>query len=128
MSDAVHDGVLGRSDLAAYRKPRTGKQRPYVATTEQIWKLHDAIEPRYQAGLPLAAFAGLRQAEVCGLRVSDVDFMRGIVHPVQQYPAEPLNRDQPYPYSMRSEPLGPRYEDYRRVSASMICAITTHCS
>jgi excisionase family DNA binding protein len=25
-------------------------------------------------------------AEVCGLRVADVDFMRGIVHPTVQYP------------------------------------------
>jgi integrase len=31
--------------------------------------LHDAIEPRYRVGLLLAAFAGLRLAEVCGLKV-----------------------------------------------------------
>jgi integrase len=48
------------------------------------------MDERYRAGLLLAAFAGLRLAEVCGLRVADVDFMRGIVHPVQQYPAEEL--------------------------------------
>jgi integrase len=40
--------------------------------------------------LLLAAFAGLRLAEVCGLRVQDVDFMRGIVRPTVQYPAEEL--------------------------------------
>jgi integrase len=40
----------------------------------------DAMEPRYRAGLLLAAFAGLRLAEVCGLRVEDVDFIRGISH------------------------------------------------
>jgi integrase len=70
-----------------------GKQRPYVASTAQVWALHDAIEPRCRAGLLLAAFAGLRLAEVCGLRVVDVDFMRGIVHPVVQYPAEELKTD-----------------------------------
>ena len=32
-------------------------------------------------------------AEVSGLRVSDVDFMRGTVSPVQQYPADPLKTD-----------------------------------
>lgn len=53
-----------------------------MASTEQIWALHDAMEERYRAGLLLAAFAGLRLAEVCGLRVSDVDFLRGVVHPV----------------------------------------------
>jgi hypothetical protein len=30
---------------------------------------------------------------VCGLRVADVDFMRGIVSPVQQYPADPLKTE-----------------------------------
>ena len=48
---------------------------------------------RYRTGLLLAAFAGLRLAEACGLRVSDVDFMRGTVSPVQQYPADPLKTD-----------------------------------
>jgi integrase len=90
LSDAVHDGVLGRSPTSRRTAPSTGKPRPYVASTEQIWALHDAMDERYRAGLLLAAFAGLRLAEVCGLRVSDVDFMRGIVHPVVQYPAEEL--------------------------------------
>jgi integrase len=76
-SDAVHDGLVARSRL-------------YVATTAQIWALHDALPERYRAGLLLAAFAGLRLAEVCGLRVQDVDFMRGIVHPVVQYPDDEL--------------------------------------
>jgi integrase len=93
LSDAQHDGVLGRSPTSRRTAPRTGRQRPYVATTAQIWALHDAMKPRYRAGLLLAAFAGLRLAEVCGLRVSDVDFMRGIVHPVRQYPDEPLKTE-----------------------------------
>jgi integrase len=92
-SDAVHDGLVARSPLSRRTSPGMGKQRPYVATTEQIWQLHDAMEPRYRAGLLLAAFAGLRLAEVCGLRVSDVDFMRGVVSPVQQWPADPLKTE-----------------------------------
>ena len=89
----MHDGVLGRSPASRRTAPRTGSQRPYVASTEQIWALHDAMEGRYRAGLLLAAFAGLRLAEVCGLRVSDLDFMRGIVHPVVQYPTEELKTE-----------------------------------
>ena len=38
----------------------------------------------------LGAFAGLRTAEACGLRVADVDFMCGIITPAVPYPAEPL--------------------------------------
>jgi integrase len=92
-SDAVHDGLLARSPVSRRTSPGMGKQRLYVATTAQVWALHDAPEPRYRAGLLLAAFAGLRLAEVCGLRVTDVDFPRGIVHPVQQYPADPLKTE-----------------------------------
>jgi integrase len=92
-SDAVHDGLVARSPLSRRTSPGQGRQRPYVASTGQIWALHDAMEPRYRAGLLLAAFAGLRLAEVCGLRVADVDFMRGIVHPVVQYKAEPLKTE-----------------------------------
>ena len=76
LSDAVHDGVLTRSPVSRRTSPKAGKQRPYLASTEDIWELHDAMGERYRPGLLLAAFAGLRLAEVCGLRVTDVDFMR----------------------------------------------------
>lgn len=93
LADAVHDGALARNPCSRRTAPRTGSQRPYVATTEQVWTLHDAMEPRYRAGQLLASFAGLRLAEVCGLRVADVDFMSGIVSPIQQYPADPLKTE-----------------------------------
>jgi integrase len=41
----------------------------------------------------LGAFVGLRTAEVVGLRVSDVDFMRGVVRLVQQRDGEPLKSE-----------------------------------
>jgi len=41
----------------------------------------------------LGAFVGLRTAEACGLRVSDVDFMRGVVSPAVQWPGEPLKTE-----------------------------------
>jgi integrase len=67
-----------------------GKQKPYVATTEQVWGLHDAMPEHFKAAVLLGAFAGLRVAEVSALRVADVDFTRGAVHPVRQWPDEPL--------------------------------------
>lgn len=62
----------------------------YVATTEQVWQLYDLFPERIRPAVLLGAFVGLRLAETCGLRPGDVDFMRGIVHPQVQYPAEPL--------------------------------------
>lgn len=89
-SDAVHDGLLPKSPLSRRTAPRAGEQRPYVATTEQVWALHDAMPGGLQPAVLLAAFAGLRVAEAVALRVSDVDFMRGIVAPAIQYPGVDL--------------------------------------
>ncbi|MGH3737203.1 MAG: tyrosine-type recombinase/integrase [Micromonosporaceae bacterium] len=89
-SDAVHDGLVPRSPCSRRTSPPAGEQRPYVATTEQVWGLYDAMPPQWRAAILLGAFAGLRIAEACGLRVADVDFMRGIITPAVQYPAEEL--------------------------------------
>src|ERR1019366_3430091 len=72
---------------------RGGSQRPYVATTEQVWALHDAMPEHLRAAVLLGAFAGLRTAETCALRTSDVDFMRGVVSPAIQWPAEPVKSE-----------------------------------
>ncbi len=92
-ADAVHDGLVARSPCSRRTSPATGKQRAYVATTNQVWALHDAMPPHAKPAVLLGAFVGLRLAEACGLRVSDVDFMRGIVSPQVQYPAEPLKTE-----------------------------------
>lgn len=89
-NDAIHDGIVARSPCSRKTSPGMGEQRPYVATTEQVWALQDAMEERYSVSILLGALAGLRIAEVCGLRVSDVDFIRGVVHPTVQFPAEAL--------------------------------------
>ncbi len=90
MSDAVHDGVLGRNPCSRRTSPPMGKPKVYVATTEQVWAIHDAMPDHLRVAVLLGAFAGLRVAEVSGLRVSDVDFIRGVVRPVQQWPDKPL--------------------------------------
>jgi integrase len=93
LRDAVDDGLLTRSPAGRKTAPAGGKQRPYVATTEQVWALHDAM-PEYMRGVVLlGAFAGLRVAEIAALRVADVDFMRGVISPAIQYPSEPLKTD-----------------------------------
>ena len=90
MGDAVQDGILPRSPCSRKTSPGAGSQRPYVATTEQVWALHDAMDEHLRPAILLGAFAGMRTSETCALRVSDVDFMRGIVAPAIQWPAEPL--------------------------------------
>jgi integrase len=91
--DAIDDGLVAKSPCSRKTSPGAGKQRPYVCTTEQMWAVHDAMPEHLQPAILLGAFAGLRLAEACGLRVSDVDFMRGVISPAVQYPAEPLKSE-----------------------------------
>ena len=93
MSDAVHDGMLARNPCSRRTSPGAGSQRPYVATTEQVWGLHEAFPAHLAPAVLLGAFVGLRTAEACGLRVGDVDFMRGVVSPAVQWPGEPLKTE-----------------------------------
>jgi integrase len=93
LSDAVNDGVLGRNPRSRRTSPPMGKQKAYVATTEQIWALYDAVPDHLRVAVLLGAFAGLRVGEAAGLRVSDVDFIRGIVHPVAQSDGQPLKTE-----------------------------------
>lgn len=100
LSDAAHDGVLGRNPCSKRTAPPMGKPKVYVATTAQVWAIHDAMPDHLRVAVLLGAFAGLRVAEVSGLRVSDVNFTRGVVHPKQQWPGKPLKTpgsDQPVP-------------------------------
>lgn len=85
LTDAVHDGILARSPISRRTAPGKGSQRPYVATTEQVWAIHDALPEHARALVILGAFVGLRRNEAIALRVSDVDFMRGVVTPAVQY-------------------------------------------
>jgi integrase len=108
MSDAVHDGIVPRSPCSRRTSPGPAKQRAYVATTEQVWALHDAMPERLRPAILLGAFAGLRLAEACGLRVADVDFMRGVITPAAQFPAESLKTEisrtpVPVPRSLANE-------------------------
>ena len=109
----MHDGILAAVAVLAADVAAAGKQRPYVATTEQVWALHDAMPEHLRAAILLGAFAGLRVAEACGLRVADVDFMRGVDHPGGAVPGRAAeDRDladaDPDPARASRALLGPR--------------------
>ncbi|MFC8933858.1 tyrosine-type recombinase/integrase [Rhodococcus sp. NPDC057135] len=93
LSDAVYDGLLAKNPCSRRTSPPAGKQKVYVLTTDQLWILHDSMPEHLRVAILLGAFAGLRVAEATALRVDDVDFIRGIVHPKQQGPNKPLKTD-----------------------------------
>ncbi|MFG6401464.1 tyrosine-type recombinase/integrase [Microbacterium sp. P04] len=92
-TDAVHDGLVAKSPCSRRTSPPAPKQRAYVATTEQVWALHDALPSYYRPVVLLGAFAGLRVGEIAALRASDVDFMRGVISPMIQYPGKDLKTE-----------------------------------
>lgn len=74
MTDAVHDGVIVRSPVSRRTSPPAPTQRPYVATTAQVWALYDALPRSYRNMVLLGAFAGLRPGEIAALTRGDVDW------------------------------------------------------
>lgn len=92
-TDAVHDGIVARNPCSRRTSPGMGKQRPYVATTRQVWALYDAVPPGVRPAILLGAHTGLRLAEAAALRVTDVDFATGVVTPSVQWENEPLKSD-----------------------------------
>ena len=94
MQDAMHDGLITVNPCSRRTAPPMGKQRPYVASSEQVWALYEGMPVNVRAAVLLGAFTGLRVAEVAALRREDVDWNRGVVSPVQQWPAEPLKTEE----------------------------------
>jgi integrase len=54
-----------------------------VLTMEQVHRLVEHVREPYKAAVWLLLLAGLRPAELCGLRVCDVDFSTHVVHVAQ---------------------------------------------
>ncbi|HEX3826616.1 MAG TPA: site-specific integrase [Sporichthyaceae bacterium] len=92
-ADAAHDGVIQRSPCSRRTSPPIARQQPVIASTEQVWALYEVMDERTRVAVSLGAFVGLRAAETCGPRVADIDFMRGVVTPAVQYPAQPLKTE-----------------------------------
>ena len=86
LGDAVHDGLLARNPCSRKTTPPAeDRHQIRLATTEQVWELVDAMPEHLRPAVLLGAFAGLRIGEVCGLRIADVDFVRGVVYPKVQF-------------------------------------------
>jgi hypothetical protein len=51
LTDAVYEGLLVRNPCSRKTAPPMGKQKPYVATTQQIWALHDAFPKSMISGI-----------------------------------------------------------------------------
>jgi integrase len=89
MRAAVRSRRIARFDLLD-KAPKAPEQRPYIAKDDHVWQLADAVPERLRIAVLVAAYAGLRDGELCGLRLADIDFDRFVITPAVQYPAKPL--------------------------------------
>lgn len=82
LNAAVADGRIGRNPMAssAVKPPRAERHRIEPWTTDRVVAVSEALPEDYRIVLTLAAGLGLRQGEVFGLAVDDVDFLRNVVH------------------------------------------------
>lgn len=94
-SQAVLDDVVGRHPMRGVKIPRVGvgAERADIPTVEDVQALIHAARGTgvgrspnltLAAMIQVAAETGLRAGELCGLRVRNVNFLRGEVHVVEQ--------------------------------------------
>jgi integrase len=79
---AVADRIIAFDPAVGVRLPALPRRDATweLPTGKQVAALLGAATDGYAAAVGLAAFAGLRAAEIGGLQVGDVDFLRGVVH------------------------------------------------
>lgn len=75
---AVADDVIARTPCRGARLPEGRRQSRPVASADDVRGLVDAMPVDYRVAVLLGAL-GLRQAEVFGLRVGAVDFLRRVM-------------------------------------------------
>lgn len=82
MNAAVDDERITKNPFSArtVRKPSGEQSRIVPWTRERVAAVRAALPRRYQVVADIGAGCGLRQGEVFGLAVEDVDFLGGWVH------------------------------------------------
>jgi len=80
LQDAVDSDLIERNVASLTRAPRVERKERSALTVEQVNMLLEAIsDDRLGAAIELAVFLGLRRGEVCGLRLTDIDFEQGSI-------------------------------------------------
>ncbi|REH21529.1 MULTISPECIES: tyrosine-type recombinase/integrase [unclassified Streptomyces] len=79
LSAAVEDGLLSKNPCRArtVQLPKPGKPRVVPWTAAQVFDVRAALPRRFQAAVDAGAGCGLRQGEIFGLAVDELDFEGG---------------------------------------------------
>jgi integrase len=86
LSAAVDDERIAKNPCRAtsVKRPRVDVRKVKPWTREQVHAVRYALPPRYRVAATVAAGCGLRQGEVFGLAVDDVEFLGRVLHVVRQ--------------------------------------------
>lgn len=86
LNAAVDDERIAKNPCrsSSIRLPRLDERRIVPWTEQQVRDVRQALPDRYQVMLTITTGLGLRQGEVFGLAVEDVDFLRGVVRVQRQ--------------------------------------------
>lgn len=82
MIAAVLDGriVVNPCSARTVRAPRDTRRRPEIWTNAQVAGVRAALPERIAAMVDAGTGLGLRQSEIFGLSVEEIDFLRRVVH------------------------------------------------
>jgi integrase len=81
---AMRDRRISWDPTLGVKLPELPRVQVVPLTVAEVSAIADNIDPRYRALVMVGAGAGLRQGELFGLRVSDVDFLRRTIRVAQQ--------------------------------------------
>ena len=86
LTAAVEDHLIPRNPCrsTSVRAPKLADRRMAPWLRSRVLAVRDALPSEYRAMVDLAGGCGLRQGEVFGLAVDQVDFIEGTVHVVRQ--------------------------------------------
>jgi integrase len=82
LNAAVDDGLIARNPCrsGSVRLPKIDKRNVEPWPLTDLAAVTACLPPRYAVMAVLGAGLGLRQGEIFGLAVEDIDFLRGVVH------------------------------------------------
>lgn len=80
LAAAVDAGWIPNNPASGLRLPKKDQREMLFLTPRQVRDLAEALPAGYRTPVLLAAYCGLRAGEVWGLRVKDVDLLRGQLH------------------------------------------------
>ena len=77
---ALRDEIVHKSPCSHLDLPQVTSSRDRIAAPDEARRLLSALRPDDVALWGCALYAGLRQSEIMGLRWTDIDFERGLLH------------------------------------------------